>query len=128
MAEMWTGAVRTSKSEAHSLDYGEEESRPDQAADWAWVEEWRASGEPVPWGPGLALAGFTAVLVGTAVYVLSAGLVDQPLMNVGVNVLVAGGLAPALWLSRELPVLRWIAAGTVAGVLSAWLSAFIFLA
>lgn len=76
----------------------------------------------------MALAGFTAVLVGTAVYVLSAGLVDQPLMNVGVNVLVAGGLAPALWLSRQLPVLRWIAAGAVAGVLSAWLSAFIFLA
>jgi hypothetical protein len=128
MAEMWTGATRNPKSETRSLDDGNEESGPVQAADWAWVEEWRAGGEPVPWGPGLFLAGFTAILVATAVYVLSAGLVDQPLMNLGVNVLVAGGLAPALWLSRELPVLRWIAVGSVAGVLTAWLSVFIFLA
>jgi len=96
-------------------------------ADWAWVEEWRLGGEPVPWGPGLALAGFTAILVATAVYVLSAGLADRPVVDIAVNVLVAGGLAPALWLSRGLPVVRWIAGGAVVGVLGAWLAVLIFL-
>jgi len=91
------------------------------------VEEWRLGGEQVPWGPGLALAGFTAILVATAVYVLSAGLADRPVVDIAVNVLVAGGLAPALWLSRGLPVVRWIAGGAVVGVLGAWLAVLIFL-
>lgn len=99
----------------------------DEPADWAWVEEWRAGGEPVPWGPGLALAGFVTLLVGSAVFVLCDGLADRPIVAIGVNVLVAGGLGPALWLSRSLPVLRWIAGGAVLGVLLAWLSVLIFL-
>ncbi len=95
--------------------------------DWAWVEEWRADAEPVPWGPGVAVAGFVLVLVASAVYVLSAGLADHVILDIGVNILVAAGLGPALWLSRGLPVLRWIAAGAVVGVLAAWLSVLIFL-
>ena len=97
-----------------------------EATDWAWVEEWRATGEPVPWGPGLALAGFIAALVACAVYVLSDGLADRPLLAIAVNVVVAGGLAPALWLSRKLPVLRWVAGGAVIGVLAAWIAVLIF--
>ncbi len=100
----------------------------DEPLDWAWVEEWRNGGEPIPWGPGLALSGFVAFLVASAVYVLCDGLSDHPIVAVGVNVLVAGGLGPALWLSRSLPVLRWIAGGAVLGVLLAWLSVLIFLA
>lgn len=100
----------------------------DEPSDWAWVEEWRAGGEAVPWGPGLALAGFTMFLVASAVYVLSAGLSNNPVVAIGVNVLVAGGLGPALWLSRSLPVLRWIAGGAVLGVLVAWVSVLVFLA
>lgn len=100
----------------------------DNPADWAWVEEWRAGGEPVPWGPGLALSGFTLVLVASAVYVLSSGLADRPLLAIAVNVLVAAGLGPALWLSRNLPVLRWIAGGAVVGLLAAWLCVLVFVA
>lgn len=106
---------------------GDESFLTDEPADWAWVEEWRAGGEPVPWGPGLALSGFVTLLVGSAVYVLCDGLADRPIVAIGVNVLVAGGLGPALWLSRSLPVLRWIAGGAVLGVLLAWLSVLIFL-
>lgn len=99
----------------------------DRDRDWAWVEEWRLSAEPVPWGPGLAVAAFCALVVGIAVWVLTAGLADIPLLSLGANVLVALGLAPALWLSRSLPVLRWIAAGGAAGVVIAWLAALIVL-
>jgi len=95
--------------------------------DWAWVEEWRAAGEPVPWAAGLTVAAFAALLVGSAVYVLSAGLADHPLIAVGVNVLVVAGLGPAMWLSRALPVLRFIAGGAVIGVAAAWLAALVFL-
>lgn len=96
--------------------------------DWAWVEEWRENREPMPWGPGLAIAGFTAFLVASAVYVLSTGLSSRPLLAIAVNVVVVAGLCPALWLSRGLPVLRWIAGGAAAGVLAAWLSVLVFLA
>lgn len=110
----------------------EQEQGPDQftdaePSDWVWVEEWRRGAEPVPWGPGLALAGFITFLVASAIYVLSDGLSDRPIVAIGVNVVVAGGLGPALWLSRGLPVLRWIAAGAVVGLLAAWLSVLIFL-
>ena len=108
------------------LDSDDAESFDDQP-DWAWVEEWREGGEPVPWGPGLTLAGFTLILVASAVYVLSSGLWDRPILAIAVNVLVAAGLGPALWLSRGLPVLRWIAGGAVAGVLAAWLCVLVFL-
>ena len=81
----------------------------------------------MPWGPGLAVAVFTGFLVASAVYVLCSGLSDKPLVAIGVNVVVVAGLCPALWLSRGLPVLRWIAGGAAAGVLLAWLSVLIFL-
>ncbi len=98
-----------------------------ETKDWAWVEEWREGGEPVPWGPGLTVAGFAVFLVSFAVYVLSAGLSGRPVLAVIVNLVVAVGLGPALWLSRGLPVLRWIAGGAVVGVLAGWVSAFLFL-
>lgn len=111
--------------EQHTGDGGQEfESEP---RDWAWVEEWREGGEPMPWGPGLAVATFTALLVASAVYVLSSGLSNKPLLAIGVNIVVVAGLCPALWLSRGLPVLRWIAGGAAAGVLAAWLCVLIFL-
>ena len=121
-----TGTVDVFAPPAHPADEGEQFL--DEPADWAWVEEWRAGGEPVPWGPGMAVAGFTLILVASAVYVLSAGLSDRPLLGIAVNVLVAAGLGPALWLSRTLPVLRWISGGAVVGVLAAWLCALVFLA
>ncbi len=95
--------------------------------DWPWVVEWRAGGEPTPWATGLALTVFSALVVGVAVWVLSAGLVDRPIVAVLVNLLVAGGLAPAMWLSKDLPVLRWIAAGTLVGIVGGWIAALMML-
>ncbi len=95
--------------------------------DWAWVEEWRAGREPVPWAQGLAVAAFTALLVGSAVWVLSAGLIDRPVLAIAVNVVVAGGLTPAMWLSRDIPVLRWIAAGGAVGLVGGWIAAIMLL-
>jgi len=95
--------------------------------DWAWVQEWRDGREPTPWSTGLVISVFSALVVGVAVWVLSAGLSDRPVVAIGVNLLVAAGLAPAIWLSRALPVLRWIAAGAAAGIVVGWLSALMML-
>lgn len=102
-----------------------EDEEPYQRRDWAWVEEWRESGERPAWAPGLALAAFVAVVVGLAVLVLSRGLSDMLWLAIAANVLVAAGLAPALWLSRHLPVLRWISAGAAVGVVVGWIGALI---
>lgn len=99
----------------------------EEPVDWAWVEEWRRGREPVPWGPGLTVAAFSAALVGVAIWVLSAGLQGRPVLAVVVNLLVAGGLVPAMWLSRGLPVLRWIALGCGVGVAVGWIAALIML-
>ena len=124
------GRTADSNSRAFDLDAdggtGASPFEPEQK-DWAWVEEWRTGGEPVPWGPGLSIAAFTAFLVASAVYVLSSGLSARPLLAIAVNVVVVAGLCPALWLSRALPVLRWIAAGAAAGVLVAWVCVLVFL-
>jgi hypothetical protein len=41
---------------------------------------------------------------------------------VGVALLViAAGIAPALWLSRGLPVLRFLAAGAACGMVGGWI-------
>ena len=102
------------------------ESDQQEARDWPWVEEWRAGGERTPWAPGVTVATFFAILIGAAVFVLCAGLADRPVVDVAVNVIVAGGLAPAVWLSRGLPVLRWFALGAVVGAVAAWLAALVF--
>ena len=91
--------------------------------DWVWVEEWRAGGESTPWAAGVALAAFAALLVGIAVVVLSTGLAANPIVAVLINLLVAAGLVPAIWLSRDLPVLRWIGLGAAVGVVVGWISA-----
>ena len=118
------GALLTADADA---DDGDGDGDGDRPVDWAWVEEWRAGNEPVPWASGLGLAGFSALVVGVAVWVLSAGLAGTPVLAVGVNLLVAGGLAPAMWLSRGLPVLRWIALGSAIGVLAGWVCALAML-
>jgi hypothetical protein len=112
---------------AASVDGDPEPEESRDTGDWAWVEEWRAGQEPTPWATGLPLTAFAALVVAVAIWVLSAGLSDRPLVAVLVNVLVAAGLAPAVWLSRGLPVLRWIAAGCAAGVLIGWISAILML-
>jgi hypothetical protein len=38
-----------------------------------------------------------------------------------VNLLVAAGMSPSIWLGRSTPVWRWIAHGTAAGIILTWL-------
>lgn len=101
------------------------EPEPERPRDWAWVQEWREGREPTPWGPGMTIAIFVAVVIGVAIYVLSAGLADQPWLALAVNLLVAGGVGPALWMSRSLPVLRWVAGGAAVGILLGWIAALV---
>jgi hypothetical protein len=105
----------------------DDEAGDDEAHEWAWVAEWRDSGEPAPWGTGLPLAAFAALLAAVAIWVLSAGLADRPVLAVALNLLVAGGLVPAMWLSRNLPVLRWFAVGAAVGVVGGWIAALMML-
>lgn len=114
-----------------ALPDDDETGDPDAPADhrdWAWVEEWRAGNEPTPWAWGLAVAAFTALLVAIAIVVLSSGLSANPVVAVVINLLVAAGLVPAIWLSRELPVLRWIGLGAAIGVVGGWVAAVSMLA
>ena len=71
----------------------------------------------------MAIAVFAMLLVASAVFVLSVGLSDMPWLAVAANVVVAAGLAPALWLCRSIPVLRFLALGAVVGVLIGWIAA-----
>ena len=118
-----TAAEHAGAAGPESSTYGDGAERED----WAWVREWRDGGEPTPWSTGVVLAVFAALLTGVAVWVLSAGLSDRPIVAVLVNLLVAAGLAPAIWLSRGLPVLRWIAAGAAVGIVVGWTSAVLML-
>ncbi|GFG66848.1 hypothetical protein MKUB_43380 [Mycobacterium kubicae] len=79
--------------------------------------------ESVPWGTGLAVAGFVAAITGASVVVLSLGLIRvHPLLAIGLNILAAGGLAPTLWGWRYTPVLRWFVLGAAVGVAGGWVT------
>ncbi len=76
-----------------------------------------------PWGTGLTVAGFVAAVVGTAIVVLSLGLIRiHPLLAVGLNVVAVGGLAPTVWGWRRLPVWRWFVLGSAVGVAVGWVT------
>lgn len=81
------------------------------------------TGTPTPWATGLTVAGFVAAVSGTAIVVLSLGLIRvHPLLAGGLNVVAVGGLAPTVWGWRHTPVLRWFALGVAVGVPAAWLT------
>jgi hypothetical protein len=94
---------------------------PDSYRDWRWVEQWRAEGAGPAWAPGITLAIFVAVLVAVALLVLTSGLSDTPWLAILVNLVIAAGMAPALWLSRGLPVLRFLAGGGAVGLVAGWI-------
>lgn len=69
------------------------------------------------------VAGFVAAVSGTAIVVLSLGLIRvHPMLAVGLNLVAVGGLAPTVWEWRRTPVLRWFALGCAGGVSGAWLA------
>lgn len=93
--------------------------------EWRWVEQARQEQAPPPWGQGLVVAAFIGIIVALAIVVLSSGLArnGQGWLAVVVNLVIAGGMAPALWLSRGVPVLRFLAAGAGVGILVGWFMA-----
>jgi hypothetical protein len=105
------------------LHLDDEELDDQPGSDWAWVEEWRLSDEPPAWGPGVAIGVFAMLIVASAVFVLSVGLGDMPWLALAANLVVAIGLAPALWLCRSLPVLRFLAWGAAVGIVVGWIAA-----
>jgi hypothetical protein len=79
--------------------------------------------DATPWGTGLAVSAFVAVVTAAAVVVLSMGLIRvHPLVAVGLNLVAVGGLAPTVWGWRATPVLRWFVLGLGVGVGGAWLA------
>jgi hypothetical protein len=76
---------------------------------------------PVPWGPGLAVAAFFAVLVTVADVVLAGAFAGAfGLLWIPANLLVTAGTAPSLWMAREVPFWRWPALGAGVGLVVAW--------
>ncbi|SHH01733.1 DUF2537 domain-containing protein [Streptoalloteichus hindustanus] len=80
-----------------------------------------ASGEPTPWATGLTVSAVTAAVVAVAVVGLTLTLAGTSwLLGLVGNLVVVGGLAPSVWLTRELPVWRWVAYGVTVGLGTAW--------
>ena len=79
--------------------------------------------DATPWGTGLAVAAFVAIVTAGAVVVLSMGLIRvHPLLAVGLNMVAVGGLAPTVWGWRHRPVWRWFVLGSGVGVAAGWLA------
>ena len=79
--------------------------------------------DSTPWGTGLTVAAFAALITGAAIVVLSMGLSRvHPLLVVGLNVVAVGGLAPTVWGWRQRPVIRWFVLGSGVGVAVGWLA------
>lgn len=77
---------------------------------------------PTPWGTGLAVAAFFAVLVAMADVVLSRAFAEAfGLLWLPANFLIVLGLAPSLYLARRTPFWRWPALGAAVGLGVAWL-------
>lgn len=78
--------------------------------------------QTTPWATGLTVAAFVAAVTGTAIAVLSLGLLRvHPAVAVALNLIAVGGLAPTVWGWRRTPVMRWFALGAGMGVVGAWL-------
>jgi len=80
-------------------------------------------GEPTPWATGLIVSAMAATVVGVALLTLSQDLASNgDWLVVLANLLVAAGLAPSIWLGRATPIWRWVAYGTAAGIVLAWIA------
>ncbi|HEY4021712.1 MAG TPA: DUF2537 domain-containing protein [Pseudonocardiaceae bacterium] len=76
-----------------------------------------------PWATGLVVSGFAAIVVLFAVIALSEALgAASRWLAVAANVIIALGLAPSIWLARNVPVWRWVAYGVIGGIGLAWLA------
>lgn len=82
-----------------------------------------AAAEPTPWGTGLLSATIIAAIVVVALVIITTGLAEvSPLLAVVVNLAVAAGLAPSIWLGRSMRFWRWIALGGTVGIVLSWVA------
>lgn len=78
---------------------------------------------PTPWATGLTLSVLVAALVAVALVVVSLGLGEvNPLLAALINLAIAGGFAPSLWLGRRVPTWRWVSLGVATGIVAAWIA------
>ncbi|GAA4612164.1 DUF2537 domain-containing protein [Saccharopolyspora hordei] len=78
---------------------------------------------PTPWGPGLTVSAIIAAITTITLVVVTLGLADvSGVLATVVNLAVAAGFAPSIWLGRRIAVWRWVAYGTAAGIVLAWLA------
>lgn len=78
-------------------------------------------GGPTPWATGLTISAIVGVIVAIALTVVSLGLSEvNVFVAVAVNLGVAAGFAPSIWLGRNVLVWRWVAFGGAAGIVGAW--------
>jgi hypothetical protein len=79
------------------------------------------SAASTPWGTGLAVSAFFAVLVAVADIVLARAFAGAfGLLWIPANLLVTIGTTPSLWMAREVQFWRWPAFGAAAGLIMAW--------
>ncbi|MFC7612729.1 DUF2537 domain-containing protein [Actinokineospora soli] len=79
--------------------------------------------EPTPWATGLLVSAFAFTLVVFAVGTLAATLNENSaLLAIGANVVVTGGMLPSVWLTRSVPIWRWVAYGVAAGIAAGWVA------
>lgn len=83
----------------------------------------RSPDEPTPWGTGLTIAVILAGVVAVAVLSLTAAVAEETngLLAAGAALIFTAGVAPSLWLGRQVPVLRWVCAGGAAGLAASWI-------
>ncbi|MBA8826745.1 hypothetical protein FHX42_004124 [Saccharopolyspora lacisalsi] len=87
----------------------------------ASAPEEREAAEPVPWGTGLTVSAIVAAIVAVAMVVVSAGMAEVSILLAAiVNIVVAAGFAPSIWIGRRVLVWRWVALGTASGIALAW--------
>ncbi|GAA0511782.1 hypothetical protein GCM10011581_02000 [Saccharopolyspora subtropica] len=78
---------------------------------------------PTPWGPGLVVSAIIGAIVVVTLVVVTLGLADvSGVLATVVNLAVAAGFAPSIWLGSRIPVWRWVAYGTAAGIVAAWIA------
>lgn len=81
-----------------------------------------ARAEPTPWATGLTVSTVTAAVTVLTVVALAEALAETSRWLAALaTVLVAAGLAPSVWLSRRVPVWRWVGYGVATGIGCAWL-------
>lgn len=96
---------------------GPRHARPDGSALFR-----RTPGEPVPWASGLTVSAFVlaVVFVGMLALVSTLATETHGWLAVLASILVTGGMAPSLWLGRNVPILRWVCLGAAAGLGLSW--------